>query len=89
MHHIKNTLQFTQADNLNRRLDEPSAIEIDGFGGVFPVSDVAAFYGDHAEDCAEDGGFEEGVGGEADGDDGAAFADVLLKLESEVFKVGV
>ena len=77
VHHLVDLGQILQRGGLERRLDEPAGEEVDRLGRVSPVPDVRALDGDHLDDGLEDGGFEEGAGGEADGDDGAAGPDVL------------
>ena len=78
VHEVVHALQLGQANDLEGRLDETAAEEVEGLGRVAPVADVGALDGDHLDDGLEDGGFEVGAGGEADADDGAAGADVLL-----------
>ena len=80
MHELVHILQFAEADNLERSLDEALAEELDRLGGVLAVPDVRALDGDHADDRVKDGGLEVGVRGEADADDGSAAAHVLRRL---------
>ena len=71
MHKVVHALQLAHPHRLERRLDQ------EGLGRVLAVADVGAFNGFHADDGLEDGSAEVGAGGQADGDDGAAAADVL------------
>jgi hypothetical protein len=82
MHQIKHILQLAESHDLNRGVDEASLVEVDGLGGIFAVADVTALDGDHADDCAEHGGLEEGVGGEADCYYSASLAYVLCNVRS-------
>lgn len=82
MHEIVNLLQLAHTNNLDWRLDETAAKEVNGFGGVFPIADVGAFDGDASEDCFEDWGFQESIHGESNDDDGAAGSDVLFKTSA-------
>lgn len=78
MHQVVDLLELGEADGLVRALDQAAAVEVERFGGVLAVADVAALDGDHLDDGLEDGGLEVGAGGETDAYDRAAGADVLL-----------
>jgi hypothetical protein len=78
VHQVVHLLELGETDGLVRALDQAAAVEVERFGGVFAVADVAALDGDHLDDGFEDGGLEVGAGGQTDADDCAAGADVLL-----------
>ena len=78
MHQVVDLLELGEPDGLVRALDQAAAVEVERFGGVFAVADVAALDGDHLDDGLEDGGFEVGAGGQADADYCATGADVLF-----------
>ena len=78
VHQVVHLLELGEADGLVRALDQAAAVEVERFGGVLAVADVAALDGDHLDDGLEDGGLEIGAGGETNAYDCAAGADVLL-----------
>ena len=78
VHKVVDLLELGEADGLVWALDQAAAVEVERFGGVLAVADVAALDGDHLDDGLEDGGLEVGAGGQTNAHDCAAGADVLF-----------
>ena len=55
MHQVVDTLQLGKTDNLVRRLDEATLVEVECLRGILTVADVAALDGYHLDDGLEDG----------------------------------
>lgn len=79
-HQLVDLGQVGQRHRLEWALDQATGEEVQGLDTVLAVADVAALDGDHAHDGAEDGSLQVGVGGQTDGDDGAARAHVAGSL---------
>ena len=78
MHQVVHLLELGETDDLVRALDQTAAVEVERFGRVLAVADVAALDGDHLDDRFEDGSLEVGAGRQTDAYDCAARADVLF-----------
>lgn len=80
MHQIIDHLQFRQTDNLEGRLNDSAAVELQCLGGIASVSDVGSLDGDHLDDALEDGCAEVGACWKTDADDCSAWSYVLLSI---------
>ena len=78
MHQVVYFLELAQTYELVWGVDETTAEEIDGLGGVFAVSDVGTFDRLHASYGFEDGGTEVCTSWKTYGNDGTAGPDVLF-----------
>lgn len=77
LHPIIHALQFAHPHRLERTLNQPSLEEIQRLRRIEPVAHIRPLDRLHLDHGLEDGRFEVGVGGQADGDDGAAGTDVF------------
>ena len=55
MHQVVDTLQLGKTDDLVRRLDEATLVEVERLRSILTVADVAALDGHHLDDGLEDG----------------------------------
>lgn len=76
VHHVKDTLQFTEAHRLERCLDQTPCKEVECFLGVLTVTHVAALDLDHAHDSLKHGCGDESVAGQTDAAHHTARADI-------------
>ncbi len=77
VHQFVDLLQLAQAAGLEWCLDETTAEELDGFGGVASIADVRTLDGNHLDDRLEDRCAEIGSSGETDSNDRTSWSNVL------------
>ena len=80
MHHIVDLLQLAHANNLEGRIDEPAAEEVNRLARILAVANIGPLDRLHANDRLEDRCTEVRTSGQTNGDDGAAGPEVLGRL---------
>jgi hypothetical protein len=80
LHELEDVVELRETNSLEGNLDETTAVEIDGLGGIGTVTDIRSLDLDHANDSVEDGSRELSTGGETDADNSTLGSDVLGSL---------
>jgi hypothetical protein len=80
LHELEDVVELRETDSLEGNLDEATAEEVDGLGGISTVADVRTLDLNHANNSVEDGSRELSTSGETNADNSALGSDVLGSL---------
>lgn len=80
VHHVEDTLQFTESHGLERRLDQAPCVEVECLLCILAVTNVATLDLDHAHNGLEDGRGNEGVTRQTNAAHDTAGADICGSL---------